>query len=196
MRFFLSSFLDQTTQQYLRDCLRRLNKHQRNLELVDLVELHCNWKFLGEDLHPELVRELTTELREWVSTSGLSAFAHAAERVDVGKRGELVPEKIKLELVHDKDLKQFHRLLHLQVLKVAGDEVVRRKDNEWLLGIFKVGAIRRNTSPQQRRQIIDEIRQFPAPPAVSIDNLEIISTQVARNKVAIKRWGKIPLLES
>jgi hypothetical protein len=195
MRYFLVTFVDENLRVFLRDNMRGLGRFRRNLYIKDSQEYYLIIKYLGEKLSTDEVGSVNEVIEDFVKNNRIRQFGYETKKLKVGKKSELVPTTIYMELEQTTEMNLLFRLLHQQITSLGIDRIPRRKDHNKFLGLVKIAQIRPNISQRDLADLQIAIREFPQPPEILFNNFTIIGVEVVKTKTKLHKLFTINLDE-
>ncbi len=177
MRYYLSTFVAKKDRDYIRDRFRELSSYKRNLHLINFEQLHFNYKYIGKDISAEQIAQLKEGIEHFIHSNSLRAFSHPVNKLSVGKRFEYMPSLIKLSLKSTSEFNKFLKIVNDLAVRLSIGEVIKRKDHNLLLGVVKIGSIKRNTNVAARKEIVKKVKEFVLPEDFVVDNISLVSSQ-------------------
>ncbi len=194
MRYFLCTITTKEFQDYVRDLKQDLAKYKRQVNFAALEYLHFNYKFLGLNLSPDLLRDLHIGLEQLIKSKQIMEFTHSLRKVRVGEKSANDPLVLKMDINKDDSMLEWFRFLNLHIVNLSDDIIARRQDHQQILGITRLGIIRKNASVADKEAIVSRIKLFAQPTTMLIDNISIIGTDLIRNKLSTRLISTAKLL--
>ena len=148
---FISVFLPEDIRGKLREVYRALNKQARNFRFIDLTQAHITLQFLGNAVSTGSLNIIDEALE--ATSHNLTSPAITLDTLSFGFPRQRIPSVIHIDISPTKELKDFTRDIHDNVLNIGMEDTRRHKDHAKLIYHLNIARTKRNTSKSFGKKI-------------------------------------------
>lgn len=193
MRLFLCIFPDDQTRSYFRDVKQQLAKFKRNINFVDLDQIHLTIRFLGNDVSEETYEFYTEQFGEYVTQ--VKEFDYKIEKLSVGFKGQNTKDIIIANIKPNDSLNQLNEQATLIAKQFSPYDIVTTKERKAVMHHMTVGRIKTDKSRVFVSNLNEKIKEMGVPSFLSRAKTVVAVQSVLTSKGPIykklKEWNLV-----